>query len=210
MKTRIVIADDHPLISAATKAIVEQFDDFEVLYEVENGQVFIDKIKDGFPTPDIIILDLSMPLMNGKETTEWIQEHFPHIKVLINSVNVDLKTFIELFEAGALGYTIKNAKPKQLLNNLLAIKNNQFIYPYGAEKIIQSLYPFSTIAKKIITEEEKIFLQLFCKYYSIEQIAQIKNISISKVKQYENILKVKLNVRHRNQLLYFAQLNQLL
>lgn len=91
MKYSIVIADDHPLIATAISAIIEQFPDFTVLYEVENGKMLLDKLKDGAELPDIVLLDMSMPVMDGIETAIWLKSNYPQVKIIANTVQNDIK-----------------------------------------------------------------------------------------------------------------------
>lgn len=208
--TNIVIADDHPLIATATRTIIEQFKGYKVLYEVDNGQSFIQKIENGAAIPDIILLDMSMPIMDGKTTSLWIAEHYPEIKIIVNTVQVDLRSFLNMFEAGVMGFITKSAKPQTLFNALELVKVNKTCYPEWTENVIQRAFPFSQVPNEIFSEEERLYLSHICAFESYENIARKMNVTIQKVQQFEYLLKLKMNVSTRNALVYFSQINQLI
>lgn len=95
MKKTIVIVDDHLLIAKALEGIIDNFEDFEVIDVAENGKDMIDKFESGQKIPDIILLDISMPLMNGFETAAWLKENHPNIKVMALSMQGDDNSVIK-------------------------------------------------------------------------------------------------------------------
>ncbi len=210
MKHSIVIADDHPLIATAIRAIIEQFPDFRVLYEVENGQMLMDKLKDGAEIPDIVLLDMSMPIMDGKETAIWLKSTYPQIKIIANTVQNDIKSFVSMFEAGALGYLTKTTPPKELINALRTVVQNKTHYPEWAQNTLQALYPFSQVSPSMFNEEESRFLKFFCCNLSQVQIAEKMNCDLNKVQDLEKTLYTKLHVNSSNALVHFAQVNNLI
>lgn len=110
MKKTIAIVDDHTLIANTLKGIVSNFKDFEVLFLANNGIDFQEKLKSN-PLPDIVLLDINMPQMDGFETANWLKENHPQISIMVLSMNDDEHSLIKMFKNGAKGYMLKNANP---------------------------------------------------------------------------------------------------
>jgi len=129
MKKTIVIVDDHLLIAKALEGIIDNFEDFEVIDVAENGKDMIDKFESGQKIPDIILLDISMPLMNGFETAAWLKENHPNIKVMALSMQGDDNSVIKMIRNGAKGYLLKNTHPKDLEIALTKLNSDGFFLP---------------------------------------------------------------------------------
>ena len=114
MKNTIVIVDDHTLIAKALKSIISNFEHFEVLYECENGVELIEKLKSNKNLPSVILLDISMPVMDGFETAKWLNENHPEIKIMALSMQNDDESVIKMIKNGANGYLLKNTHPADL------------------------------------------------------------------------------------------------
>src|SRR5258706_1748035 len=114
MVYNIVIADDHWLIAKALTSIIDTFKKYKVLYEVPNGKVLMEQFKLKQRIPDIVLLDITMPEMDGFETAKWLTQHHPEILILALSMQNDEQTLIRMIKAGAKGYLIKNIHPNEL------------------------------------------------------------------------------------------------
>src|SRR5690625_2785246 len=114
MKHKVVIVDDHVLFTRALEEMVNQFSGYEVLFSADNGKDFIDKLSDSNVDPDVVLLDLNMPIMDGFETLKWIKEHKKNVKTLALSMNDNEKSIIKAIRKGANGYLVKNITPKEL------------------------------------------------------------------------------------------------
>lgn len=150
MKKTIVIVDDHLLIAKALEGIIDNFEGFEVIDVAENGKDMIDKFENGQKIPDIILLDISMPIMNGFETASWLKENHPNIKVMALSMQGDDNSVIKMIRNGAKGYLLKNTHPKDLETALTKLSSNGFFYPDWASKII-----FSNMADEKSNEKKR-------------------------------------------------------
>lgn len=160
MKKTIVIVDDHVLIAKALEGIIDNFEEFEVIYVAENGKDLIQKFENNNKIPDIILLDISMPIMDGFETVLWLRENHPGIKVMALSMQGDDKSVIKMIKNGAKGYLLKNTHPKELENALLKLSAEGFFYPDWASKIIFSNMNNEEAANSIkISDREKEFLK---------------------------------------------------
>ncbi|WP_411811323.1 response regulator [Chryseobacterium scophthalmum] len=206
MKKTIVIVDDHLLIAKALEGIIDNFEDFEVIDVVENGKDMIDKFESGQKIPDIILLDISMPLMNGFETAAWLKENHPNIKVMALSMQGDDNSVIKMIRNGAKGYLLKNTHPKDLEIALTKLNSDGFFYPDWASKII-----FSNMSdeknnekKKKISEREKEFLTYTVTELSYKEIAEKMCCSPRTVESYRDQLCEKFDLKTRVGLAVFA------
>ncbi|WP_419868882.1 response regulator transcription factor [Chryseobacterium sp. CT-SW4] len=205
MKKSIVIVDDHILIAKALEGIIDNFQDFEVIYVCENGKDLIQKFENDHTLPDIILLDISMPIMDGFETMAWIRDHHPEIKVMALSMQGDDKSVIRMIKNGAKGYLLKNTHPKELETALTRLDHEGFFYPEWASRIILSTLnndsPELTVK---ISEREKEFLKYTVTELSYKEIADKMCCSPRTVESYRDQLCEKLQLKTRVGLAVFA------
>ena len=128
MSHKIVIIDDHYLFTRALEDMVNNFEGYEVLFCAENGKDFIDKLSKQKAKPDIVLLDLNMPIMNGFETLAWIKAKQTDLKVLILSMNDEERNIIQAVRNGANGYLLKNTTPSDLKFALDHVLENGFYH----------------------------------------------------------------------------------
>lgn len=205
MKKTIVIVDDHILIAKALEGIIGNFKDFEVIYVAENGKDLIQKLEDNNRIPDIILLDISMPIMDGFETVLWLRENHPAIKVMALSMQGDDKSVIKMIKNGAKGYLLKNTHPQELENALIRLNTDGFFYPDWASKIIFSNMNNDESASNIrISEREKEFLKYTVTELSYKEIADKMCCSPRTVESYRDQLCDKLDLKTRVGLAVFA------
>ena len=138
MKYSIVIVDDHILIAKALGSIMSHFENFEILYECGNGKELQDKFSYKKNIPSIVLLDISMPIMDGFATSKWLREYHPNVLVLVLSMQDDEASLIKMIKNGARGYLLKNAAPTELETALKTITNNGYYYPDWASSIVFS------------------------------------------------------------------------
>ncbi|MGN7867149.1 response regulator [Chryseobacterium sp. 22458] len=205
MKKSIVIVDDHILIAKALEGIISNFSEFEVIYVCENGKDLIEKFEEGNIIPDIILLDISMPIMDGFETAAWLTKNHPDIKVMALSMQGDDNSVIKMIKNGAKGYLLKNTHPKDLETALSRLNTDGFFYPDWASKII-----FSNLGKEEpevsikISEREKEFLKYTVTELSYKEIADRMCCSPRTVESYRDQLCEKLDLKTRVGLAVFA------
>ncbi|MGE4514038.1 MAG: response regulator [Chryseobacterium sp.] len=205
MKKTIVIVDDHILIAKALEGIIGNFKDFEVIYVAENGKDLIQKFENKSKIPDIILLDISMPIMDGFETVLWLKENHPDIKVMALSMQGDDKSVIKMIKNGAKGYLLKNTHPQELENALIKLNTDGFFYPDWASKIIFSnMNNEETAANVRISEREKEFLKYTVTELSYKEIADKMCCSPRTVESYRDQLCDKLDLKTRVGLAVFA------
>lgn len=206
MKKTIVVVDDHILIAKALEGIIGNFKDFEVIYVCENGKDLIQKFENNGIIPDFILLDISMPIMDGFETAAWLTKNHPTIKVMALSMQGDDNSVIKMIKNGAKGYLLKNTHPKDLENALTKLDSDGFFYPDWATRIILSNLnnekePGNAVR---ISAREKEFLTYTVTELSYKEIADKMCCSPRTVESYRDQLCEKLDLKTRVGLAVFA------
>jgi DNA-binding NarL/FixJ family response regulator len=210
MKHSIAIVDDHILIAKALAGIIENFADFEVLYECEHGKALQEKFINKKNIPHIVLLDISMPVMDGFETALWLKEAHPEVLIIALSMQDDERSLIKMVKSGANGYLLKNVHPLELENALTTLVKNGFYYPnWAASKVFSSLGSASSAKNQTIniTEREKEFLQYSVTEMSYKEIAEKMFCSPRTVESYRDSLFEKLGLKTRVGLAVYAMKN---
>jgi two-component system invasion response regulator UvrY len=210
-KIQVAIVDDHNLLRKALAKLISSFENYSVLFEGDSGKEIKSKIALQV-VPDIILLDVNMPDMDGYETVRWLNKNYPQVKVLALSMFSDETTIIRMLRLGAKGYILKNIEPEELKLALDSImKKDFYLSDYISGKIISGLHkdlgnPDEQIA---LSEKEKEFLRLVCSELTYKDIADKMYISHRTVDNYRNVLFEKLKVRSRVGLVMYAIKNGL-
>jgi DNA-binding NarL/FixJ family response regulator len=206
MTHSIAIIDDHILIAKAITGIIENFKQFNVLYECENGKVLLEKLQVKKNIPDVVLLDISMPVMDGFATAEWLRDNQPQILVMALSMQDDEQSLIKMVKAGAKGYLLKNVHPTELEMALNAlVKNGSYFPEWAASKVFMSLSkPSIKNDNFYITAREKEFLQYSITEMSYKEIAEKMFCSPRTVESYRDSLFEKLDLKSRVGLAVFA------
>jgi two-component system, NarL family, invasion response regulator UvrY len=200
MKHKIVIADDHALIAQAISGLIQRMDDFEVLYEVENGLELIEKFKQN-QIPDIVLLDINMPEMDGYETALWLKNNYPEIKVLALSMYDKEEAIVGMLRNGARGYLLKGCRPSELKNALEDIIKKGFHYTeYITDKLLKSLNPEQVknpIVEMGLNDREMEFIRMACTEMTYTEIADKMCCSPRTVDGYREQVFQKMGVKTR-------------
>lgn len=207
MTKTIVIVDDHLLIAKAISSIIEEFKGYETLYEAENGQDLIERFKIENNIPDIVLLDISMPVMDGYQTSAWIKQNHPAIKVMALTMQGDDDSLIKMIKAGATGYLNKNVHPSELEKALHAISEKGFYYPdWATSRVLHALANEGAINDRTIklTDRETAFLKYSCTELTYREIGEKMFCSARTVESYRDSLFEKLNVKTRVALALYA------
>lgn len=209
MKKKIVIVDDHILIAKALSSIIANFEMFEVLYECENGKQLQDKFTTNKHLPDIVMLDISMPIMDGFETAKWLKEKHPEIHILALSMQDDEQSLIKMIKNGANGYLLKNTNPIELEKALTLIVENGNYYPdWAASKIFANINSRANTKNEIIlTIRETEFLKYTVTEMHYKEIAEKMCCSPRTVEGYRDNLFDKLELKTRVGLAVYALKN---
>ena len=205
-KIQVAIADDHSLLRNALARLINTFDDYTILFEADNGKELRTKIMQHI-IPDIVLLDVSMPEMDGFETTQWLCKNYPQIKILVLSMMSDERTIIKMFRLGAKGYLLKNTDPAELKSALDAvIQKNVYLSEFISEKLVSGLHhdPGPDTKEIILNEREREFLRWTCSELSYKEIAAKMSLSPHTVDDYRQSLFNKLKVHSRVGLVIYA------
>ena len=198
----IVVIDDHTLLSQAISGLVNSFDDFKVLYTSKHGQDFIDQLKFPDKIPDIALMDVNMPIMDGIETTAYLKEHYPDIKVLALSVEIEERTILKMIRAGAKGYLLKDTEKSVLENALKEVVEQGFYHTNTVAKLLMnSLDSDPTLTLK---EREVEFIEHACTEMTYNEIAEKMFLSPKTVQGYRDTVFAKLNLKNRTGLVIYA------
>jgi DNA-binding NarL/FixJ family response regulator len=206
MKHSIVIIDDHVLIANALSSIISNFEQFEVLYTCENGLDFQEKLKLK-KVPDIVLLDISMPVMDGFETAAWIRTNHPDILVMVLSMQEDEQSLIKMIKNGAKGYMLKNIHPSDLEKALNGIVDNGHFFPEWARRTVFTSISDDTInaqSKINLSEREEEFLRYTVTEMNYREISEKMFCSPRTIENYRDSLFEKLELKSRVGLAVYA------
>ena len=207
----MIITDDHVLMRNALARLVNSFEGYAVLAEADNGKDLKAKIQQ-HQVPDIVLLDVNMPEMDGFETTQWLHKNYPYIKVLVLSMLSDEKTIIKMFRLGAKGYLLKNTDPEELRKALDSITDkNVYLSEYVSGKLVSGLNQDaeSDIKLVLLNDREKDFLRWTCTELAYKDSAAKMNGSPRTADDYRQSLFGKLKVHSRVGLVLYAIKNGL-
>lgn len=212
---RVALVDDHVLLRNALANLINSFDGYTVLFEANNGKHFTEMLQPD-NIPEIVILDITMPVMNGFETASWISSHHPQIKVIALSMQHDENTIIRMLRCGTRGYLLKDTEPDDLKKALDDVSaKGIYINDILCRNIVQSAHPSENTEEneqKVLmnlSEREKEFLRWLCTDKSYKEIAAEMYLSPRTIDGYRDSLFDKLNVGSRVGLVLFAIRNKI-
>jgi len=193
-KIQISIADDEQLFRKGLTFLLEKEDQFQILFEAENGKELIDKLNPE-QLPDVILMDLKMPKLNGVEATKVIHKKYPDVKI-IALTSYDGKSFItNMIDVGASSYLLKNTSPKIMVHTIKEVHDKGFFYDENVLKTIHENLLSSSgkriksdLDKKLLSKREVEVLELICKQLTTSEIAEKLYLSPRTVDGHRNNL----------------------
>lgn len=207
-KVKLVLCDDHTLFVSALAEMLERNTEFEILFTASNGKVLLERLHHRPIQPDIILLDVNMPEMDGFETAQHLKTAYPDIKILALSMNRNDDDVIGMLRNGARGYILKDATSEELSNAIheLYLKGfyNNEVSARNALKLIHG----DGTDKPIISDKEKEFLRFICTELTYKEIADRMNVSPRTIDGYRDALFEKLDVKSRTGLAVYAIQNK--
>lgn len=212
-KITIGLVDDHTLFRRGIASLLREFEELDVLFEAANGLELQERLKSCIDHLDIILMDISMPKMNGYECTAWVTEHCPGTKVLALSMFEDEKAIINMLKAGAVGYMLKESRPSDLLVAMKTVMEKGFyINELVTGRLLSSLHKGNRREEMSIklTERELDFLQYCSTELTYKEIAAVMNVSPRTVDNYRESLFAKLNIKSRTGLVVYGIKNELI
>ncbi|MBL7994873.1 response regulator transcription factor [bacterium] len=204
-KIRILLADDHALVRDGMKTLLRNVDDLIVAGEASDGVEVIDKIKE--LSPDIVIMDISMPRMTGLEAMDVIQRDYPETKVLIVTMHENEDYAYQIFKAGAAGYILKSAEKKEFIDAIRAISKGETFFARSMSAVTSRNFISKTQSSIPITRREKEILRLIVDGLTNQAIADKLFISPRTVDTHRSNLMQKLKIKNTAGLVRFAMEN---
>lgn len=206
MKTNsVVIVEDHILLSQAISSLVNGFEGFYVPYFCMNGKELLTKLKTKKNIPDIVLMDVNMPILNGIETTQILYDEYPDIKVLALSVDEEEMTIIKMLKAGAKGYLLKDVEKEILELALKEVLSHGYYHTKDVSRVlVNSLHGDGLNDPDQLKDREIEFLKYACTELTYKEIAAKMFLSPKTIDGYRDSLFQKLNVKNRIGLVIYA------
>ncbi|MBC7745602.1 MAG: response regulator transcription factor [Flavobacterium sp.] len=204
--TQVALIDDHTLFRNGLARMVNCYPGYHVLLEADNGEDFIRKISKKFK-PDLVLLDISMPVMDGPATATWLRQNFPEIAILVLSTFDDDEKVLSMISLGVKGYILKDSKEDEFINALNLVSDSGTYFPAFVTKHL--VKNFNTRNEKINLNPREIdFLKLSCSELTYKEIAGKMNVSARTVDGYRDQLFEKIHVKNRVGLVLYAIKNK--
>jgi DNA-binding NarL/FixJ family response regulator len=212
-KIKIAIADDYKIYRDGLKVGLSSDENMEIIAEADNGEDLMKLLESN--SPDVILMDLKMPIMDGMEATKQVRKKYPAIKVLVVTMYDDDKFIIHLMENGANGYLLKNAEPDEIIKSIYAVKENGYYFNDVVNKaLLKKLVLKNNLKPSFnqnidLTEREQEVLKMICEEKTAAEIAKEIFLSPRSVEGIRQRLIEKIGVRNTAGLVMFAVKNGL-
>ncbi len=208
-RVRVLIVDDHAVVRAGLRMLLSADADLEIIGEAGDGADALCQTRD--LAPDVVLMDISMPDMNGIEATRRIKALCPRVAVLALTMHEDDQYFFEMLAAGASGYVPKRAAPNDLVSAIHAVKNGGvFLFPSVARLLVNDYLQRAEDqggagqAFDALTEREREVITCIAQGRSNQEVADQLNISIKTVNRHRENIMAKLNLHNRVELVHYA------
>ncbi len=206
-KIRILLADDHTILREGIRSLLENESDMVVIGEAEDGHTAVKLVKQ--LDPDVVLMDIAMPLLNGIEATRQIKRDNPRTKVLILTMHENEEYIRQLLAVGAVGYILKDAAARELLGAIRAVHRGEAVLsPAITRLVIEDYLRWGDLQPENdssgLSPREREVLQLVAEGYTNKQIAEILSISIKTVQTHRLNMMSKLDLHDRGELIKYA------
>jgi len=204
----ILLADDHTLVRQGVRKILEEQPDWEVVAEASDGR---EAVRQALSLqPEVVVLDIGMPLLNGIEATRQIARRFPNINILILSMHAEEAYIIQAMKAGARGYLLKDSADSELIRAVAAVAAGKSFFSPGVAKVMLDDYVRHLTDKGIadryesLSEREREVFQLIAEAHSNKEIAELLSVSPATVETHRAHILQKLDVHNTAELVLYA------
>lgn len=210
----VAIAEDQRLFRECLVSLLNGFDRIRVNVEAANGRELLEKLQSADPAPQVVLLDLTMPEMNGLDTTRHLKKNFPDLKIIILSVHSEERHIVHMVGEGVNGYLVKNSELSEVLHAVEAVHQKGF---YFNESVLRAIH--SGLAHKHeksynpntpLTGRERQILELICQEHTTQEIAEKLFLSVRTVDGHRNNLLEKTGARNIAGLVIYALRNDLM
>ena len=208
LKIRVLVVDDHTIVRDGICALLRLAGDIEVVGEAANGREALEMAKKLMP--DVVLMDIAMPNMDGLEATRRIRKEFPKVKVLVLTQYDDKEYVFPVIEAGASGFLSKTAASSELVSGIRSVyRGDSFLSPSAARILVEDYQQEASIRKeqdpyKQLTDREREILKLLAEGYTTRKIADMLVISVKTVEGHKTNLMSKLDIHNRTDLVKYA------
>jgi two-component system response regulator NreC len=205
---RVLLADDHTIVRKGIRLILEAEPDIEIVDEAIDGQEAV--LKACQHRPDVVVMDISMPVWNGVEATRRIRSEAPGVQVLVLTVHEDAKYLDVALDAGVAGFLIKRAAPIELVDAVRTVHRGEcFLHPSMAKQVVNGYLRGQRIAPDtdghgVLTERERQVLRLLADGRTAREIAEKLTISVKTVDRHKENMMEKVHARNRIELVRYA------
>jgi len=196
MKINIGLVDDHQLFSKSLTLLINSFKGFEVILNARNGKDLQEKLENRQQHPDIMLVDVEMPVMNGLDTTRWLKKTHPNIRVVALSMNAQEQIIIDMIKAGCCSYLLKETAPEELEHALHEVYRKNY-YNSELNKSYLSTLISNQDARIQLSDKEREFLTLACTELTYKQIAAQMNLTERTIDGYRESIFKKLQTSSR-------------
>lgn len=210
----VAIADDHKIFRKGVILSLKSFHNIKFIFEAENGEELIKGVEK--EQPDVILMDLRMPVKDGIETTKYITKHFPKIRVLILTMYEDERFVGHLMDSGANGYLLKSTDAAEIKQAIMDVMETGFYLNNFVNRVLikknyakQKFNP-NLNSQVVISDREKEVLSLVCMEFTASEIAQKMDISARTVESIKDRLMERFGVKNSVGLVFFAMKNSLI
>jgi len=207
-KIRVLVVDDHTLVRDGIRALLQLVADVEVVGEATNGKEALEKVQQ--LAPDVVLMDLAMPVMGGLEATRRIHRQCPTTKVLALTQYDDSEYVVPIIQAGARGFVSKMAAFSELTTAIQALyRGDSFLSPYAAAALVEECQQQTNVGEETdpyrqLTDRQREVLKLVAEGHTAREIADMLVVSPKTVEWYKTSLMNKLNIHNRTDLIKFA------
>lgn len=207
MKTKIIIADDHQIVRQGLATLLAKEPDMEVVAEADTGRQVVQLVKE--LAPQVVIMDVNMPDLNGIEATRQILANFPETKIIALSMHADRRFVVNMLKAGSSGYLLKDCAFEELAGAIrLVMANKTYLSPGVSDIVIkdyvQGLSTPRSSAFSVLTAREREVLQLMAEGKPTSQIAELLHISVKTVETHRQQIMHKLGIHSIAELTKYA------
>lgn len=205
---RILLADDHNVLREGMRLLLERQPGFEVVGDAEDGRQTLRLVQE--LNPDVVVMDIAMPNLNGIETTRRIAEHFPRTAVVVLSMHHDESYVLRSLKAGARAYLLKDALKSELISAIQAVAAGKSFFSPKVSQILQEDYVQSLARKdeddtfELLTDREHEILQLIAEGKTNKEVANLLSLSIHTVDTHRTHILQKLNLHSVPELILYA------
>lgn len=210
----VAIADDHKIFRKGVILSLRSYTNIKFILEAENGEELIKGIE--HEQPDIVLMDLKMPVKDGIETTKYLNKHFPSVRILILTMFEDERFVGHLMDSGANGYLLKSTEPAEIKQGIMDVMKTGFYLNNFVNRVLikknyakQKFNP-NLSSEIVVSEKEKEVLTLVCMEFTAQEIAQKMEISARTVEAIKDRLMERFGVKNSVGLVFFAMKNSLI